>query len=243
LFDQHYLSNRPHLVALGDSHVAVIAEAARRPELRWPVSTCLVGGATAQGLHNPNSRTDALGQFRRRCDNARAWQYLVFMLGEIDCGFVIWYRAEKYGVSVESQVEHSLGGYRELLGRQIQRGFRTLVLSVPLPTIQDGQDWGEVANARREVKASLRDRTDLTLEYNRRLATECAEIGAIFIDFTADMLDPESRQIRSEFMNPDPTDHHLNVEVFGELVARRLLSVVSRLEGPDGRRPREMVRS
>jgi hypothetical protein len=197
----------------------------------------MVRGATAQGLHNPNSKTDALKLFRDRCDAARSWQILVFSLGEVDCGFVIWYRAEKHGVSIESQVQHSLTGYRGLLARQIDLGFHTMALSVPLPTIGDGQDWGEVANARREVRAGQRDRTELTLDYNARLRSACEEVGAEFLDATTPTLDPATGLVRVEYLNEDPTDHHLHYErhaklvgaAIGERVAPIQRSVDSRL--------------
>jgi hypothetical protein len=190
--------------------------------LRAAVSTCLVRGATAQGLHNPNSKTDALQIFRDRCDGARTWQILVFSLGEVDCGFVIWYRVEKHGVSIESQIQRSLAGYRGLLARQLDLGFRTMVLSVPLPTIRDGQDWGEIANARREVKATQRDRTELTLDYNVRLRSLCEEMGAEFLDVTTPTLDSATGLVHSEYLNETRTDHHLHYKKHAKLVGTAL---------------------
>jgi hypothetical protein len=213
---------RPHLVGIGDSHVGVVQKAVDYGYLRAAVSTCLVRGATAQGLHNPNSKTDAMRVFRDRCAQARDWQILVFSLGEVDCGFVIWYRAEKHGVSVGSQVQRSLAGYRDLLARQLAAGFRTMALSVPLPTIEDGQDWGEIANARREVQASQRDRTELTLDYNARLRSTCEEVGAEFLDVTTPTLDPASGLVRSEYLNEVRTDHHLHYERHAKLVGTAL---------------------
>jgi hypothetical protein len=192
------------------------------------VSTCAVRGATAQGLHNPNSQTDALAKFQIRCDEAKAWQHLVFLLGEVDCGFVIWYRAEKHGVSIDSQVEHSLTAYVGLLERQIDRGHEPIVLSVPLPTIRDGQDWGEVANARREVKASLVDRTGLTLEYNRRLREACTRIGAVWVDATTPTLDPDTGVVKDSYRHANPEDHHLDLEAYARLLAERFPHAISR---------------
>jgi hypothetical protein len=226
LFDRRALARRPHLLAVGDSHARVVWDAARLPDLRAGVKMCLVRGATAQGLHNPNSRTNALRTFQQRCEQAPTWQTLVFLLGEVDCGFVIWYRAEKYGVPVESQLQLSIGSYVEFLDRQVQAGFRTLVLSAPLPTIRDGQDWGEVANARREVKAGQRDRTKLTLEYNARLWSACTRIGADFLDVTTPTLDPGTELIRSDYLNPDPTDHHLHPRKYAELVGPAISSAL-----------------
>jgi len=203
---------------MGDSHILAVAYAALDSMLRADISLCVVSGATAQGLHNPNSRTNALPIFEQRCARARSWQKLLFMLGEVDCGFVIWYRAKKYNVDIESQLRLSLNAYSNLLAQQVDDGFSVLVLSAPLPTIRDGQNWGEVANARREVDASQRDRTDLTLEYNARLSEICSEIGASFIDATSQTLDPQTRLLRPEYLNSTPTDHHLDRQRYVPLV-------------------------
>jgi hypothetical protein len=217
-FDHGRPRRRPHLIALGDSHVQVVLDAARRPELRAAVSLCSVYGATAQGLMNPNSATDAVAVFDHRLRRVPEWQTLVFLLGEVDCGFVIWHRAEKHGVSVESQLIRSLTAYGGLLERNAGR-HRTLVLSAPLPTIRDGQDWGTIANLRRDVRASQRSRTELTLEYNSRLEVLCREVGARFLDVTTATLDPGTGLIATEFNHPDPMEHHLHPQRYAELVA------------------------
>jgi hypothetical protein len=225
-FDRVPPRGRAALIALGDSHVRVVADAARRPELRAAVSLCSVDGATAQGLRNPNSVTDARSTFERRLRGARPWQSLVFQLGEVDCGFVIWYRAEKHGEPVAAQLARSLAAYRELLVRHLPR-HRTLVLSAPPPTIRDGQTWGSVANLRREVRASQRRRTDLTLEYNAMLAGTCAEIGARFVDVTTPTVDPRTALVREDFRHPDPTEHHLHPARYAEVVAGALSRALS----------------
>lgn len=190
------------------------------------VSDCIVSGATAQGLVNPNSKTDALATFQRRIDAAQRWQTLVFMLGEVDCGFVIWYRATKHQVPVDDQLRHSICSYAGFLRAQVEAGFSVLVLSAPLPTIADGQDWGEVANLRSEVTATQRERTDLTLEYNARLAAASGTVGATFVDVTSPMLDAGTGIIRADLLNVDRSDHHLDDERYADLIAPRLAAAL-----------------
>jgi hypothetical protein len=201
-----------------------VREAQRRgllPEVR--VDVCWVSGATAQGLVNPRSKTNAMPIFSRRLAAARPWQVLCSQLGEVDCGFVIWYRAEQHGVSVESQLERSLGGYVALLDRARRHGLgRTLVISAPPPTIPDDQQRGDVARARETVSASVRDRTELTVEYNARLRATCAERRIGFVDVTTPILDPVTGVVDVRYLNPDPEDHHLDPHRFAPLVAERL---------------------
>ena len=117
-----------------------------------------VGGATALGMVNPNSRTNALQSFREVIGRVPQGRSLLFMLGEVDCGFLIWHRAARLGSSSQ-QFEESLHNYFGFLNSLLSEGRRSLVVSiVPPPTILDGQTWGEVANARSAVAASLADR-------------------------------------------------------------------------------------
>jgi hypothetical protein len=54
---------------------------------------CIVGGATAQGAVNPNSKTDALAIFQKKIKYTNADNILI-MLGEVDCGYLIWVRSK-----------------------------------------------------------------------------------------------------------------------------------------------------
>jgi hypothetical protein len=236
-FNSRWLAERQgrsHLLSIGDSHARILREVQRRgllPELR--VDICWVSGATAQGLVNPRSQTNAMPIFSRRLAAARPWQVLCSQLGEVDCGFVIWYRAEKHGVSVESQLERSLGGYLELLDQARRHGFRrTLVISAPPPTIPDLQRRGDVARAREAVGASKSERTALTLEYNARLRAACDERRIGFVDVTTPILDPGTGVVDPRYLNPDPEDHHLDPDRFAPLVAERLWTALRSLS-PD----------
>jgi hypothetical protein len=223
------LTRRRPVLCLGDSHIRVFDHINRRrlvPDVRFFVFP--VDGATAQGLVNPNARTDALRLFARRLRRAKTSAPVVFQLGEVDCGFVIWYRAEKHGVSVESQLERSITAYRDFLSHTRDDGFeRIVVLSVPLPTIADDQTWGAVADARRDVTTTQRERTDLTLRYNALLEEACAGLGIRFLDVTSPQLDPETGLVSSVFTNADPLDHHLDDEAYANLIADRLAPVLA----------------
>ena len=79
------------VLILGDSHAKVF----RYPMLRFRLwqkylNVVSVGAATASGLENPNSKTQAFQQFDRALGTTRA-KKVVVMLGEVDTGFVIWY--------------------------------------------------------------------------------------------------------------------------------------------------------
>lgn len=236
-FERRVLARRrPHLIAMGDSHTYAVAGAARLRFVRARVSLCQVGGATAQGLRNPNSRTGARRIFEQRCDRAQTWQNLVFLLGEVDCGFGIWYWAERHGTSVTSQMRRSIDSYTELLRRQIRRGFRVFVLSVPLPAIADGgaEPGGSIASVRSRIDATQRERTELTLEYNAQLSASCVEIGAIFVDATTPMLDATTGLIKHEYLGKKPFDPHLKWGKYAYLVGSALMEALAHCDSGDG---------
>lgn len=217
------ISRRPHWHVIGDSHLGSFQLAARKGLFRRPPVFTRVAGATAVGLRNPNSKTDALGVFRRALTPHDPNKIPVIHLGEVDCGFVIWYRAQKYGESVDTQFAQSVDALLAFVDELRQLGYDRIVLTgATLPTILDGQAWGDVANARREVTATLKERTDLTLRYNARLREGAAARGLPFVDLTDDVLDPATGLVSKTFRHPDPRDHHLDPEKIGPLWADAL---------------------
>ena len=220
--------NRTHAVCLGDSHVRIFSYIQRKRMLQqfW-FDVCVVGGATAQGAINPNSKTDALSLFKKRITKARPFQTLIFQLGEVDCGFVIWYYSQKYQIAIEDQLRRSATNYISFLLSIKKSGFKNIIaLSAPLPTIFDGQDWGEIANARNEIKVSLIKRTELTIRYNHLVCNLCHKNNIMFFDTTIELLDKKNSIIKSKFMNKNKCDHHLDNFEYGKVICNLLCSKV-----------------
>jgi hypothetical protein len=206
------------ILVFGDSHAQVFYH--RR--IKECMDGCFfniykVGGATASGLANPNSKTRAYQVYRRALENSRA-RAVVVLLGEVDTGFVIWYRAQKYNEPIRAMLDLTLETYSKFLLEIKKQGLGVVVISAPLPTIQDGNDWGDIAKARREVKASLRDRTDLTLEFNRRVHAFCVQNNLIFVNLDPHCLD-ESGLVSPRLLSSDRNNHHYEVGVYADLMA------------------------
>jgi hypothetical protein len=218
---------RPELLVLGDSHAAVFDWMGRRGWFpRHRVRAVVVPGATAQGMVNPNSKTNAIRRFKRAAWAARS-DAVLLQLGEVDCGFVIWYRARKHQEPVESQMRRSLAGYFSLVDWLTARGHERIVLTgAALPTIRDGQTWGDVANARKEVTASQAERTALTLRYNAALRDGARARGLAYVEITDRVLDPTTGLVAPEFLGSDPLDHHLSTEKTAPLWADALRGIV-----------------
>ena len=209
------------ILVLADSHGAVFRHDLFKthfPDITLDVH--LVHGATASGMENPNSsKTQAYPIFMAALAASRAPQAVV-TLGEVDTGFVIWHRAAKYGESVEAMAERAIAAYTRLLG-EIAATRELLCLSTALPTIRDGNVWGEVANLRKTVTATQHERTELTLWFNERVQDWCLAHGVDYLALDGVSLGFDGL-VRPELLNPNPCDHHYHWTRYAELIVPRI---------------------
>jgi len=209
---------------LGDSHTPIFSHPAftkNFPEFCFNVVTVI--GATASGLENPNTKTQAYPIFKEALRQATA-EKIIVMLGEVDTGFVIWYRTQKYQESVTAMTDRAINSYSKFL-LEVAARFKVICISTPLPTIQDGNDWGDVANARREVTATQLERTSLTLKFNQKMQAFCKQhnISYIMLD---DACVGEDGVIKQELLNRNPNDHHYDPDAYSTLLVERLTSAL-----------------
>lgn len=205
------------ILVLGDSHVLVFScdhMAQAFPDHHFDVVN--VPGATVSGLPNPNAVTAAKQKFDEAIASTKA-RKVVVMIGEVDTGFVIWYRAQKYGASVDEMVELALTHYQQLL-LELRERFDVACVSTPLPTIRDGADWGEVANRRREVSATQSERTELTLTFNSAMQAFCASSGIAYVMLDEDSLG-DNGVVKDSLLNADPRDHHYDAQEHARMIA------------------------
>lgn len=215
------------LVFVGDSHIRTMKWAFEQKLIPCPCEFIEVGGASSIGLRNPNSQTNAIEIFKQALLPFRPGITPIIHLGEVDCGFVIWWRAMHFAEPVEDQLAASVAAYFDFVDHLIEAGYTDVILTgATLPAIRDGQDWGDIANARRDVTASLADRTGLTMRYNEMVGAGAADRGVRFVDISGDLLDNQTQTIAEEHRHPDPTDHHLNPETAGAIWAARLNEAV-----------------
>lgn len=216
-----WASRRTHVLCIGDSHIKVI-EDVHVPGVWFRVK--MLGGATASGVENPNSKTQSRSIFGAWLKRAKPWQGVLIQLGEVDCGFVIWYRAERHGISISEQLEMTLDSYAGFIESIRAMNFRRVtVLSAPLPTIGDSPtEWGEVANLRKAVTTKQIDRTNLTLKFNELLSERCSAIGVEFVDVTSKQLDPHTGIVDRKLLRPTYHDHHLADEPYARLIGDEL---------------------
>lgn len=191
-----------------------------------------IGGATASGLENPNSKTQSLPTFAEAVRKSAA-RTIIVQLGEVDAGFVIWYRAEKYNTEVTETLQYALTGYQRFLTSLLGER-RVICLSAPLPTIRDGQEWGAVANARREVKASHMDRTQLTIRFNEGVREFCEKANIEYLDFDDESMGKDGL-VDMRLLNSDPLDHHYEPCAYMEMMIPKLRERLSSGISPSNR--------
>ena len=206
------------MLCIGDSHVAVFKDV-QVPGV-W-FRTYVIGGATASGILNPSSQTESFKLITARLERARPYQQILLLLGEVDCNYLIWHRAQRLGLSVDEQLDLTLSSYTGMIDRIVGQGFtRVLVLSAPLPAITDSTiAEGRIARIRSQVKASRLERTELTQRFNRKLERRCCEIGAVFVDVTSGQVDPRTGVIHHRFVRDNPRNIHLTRGPYSELIS------------------------
>jgi hypothetical protein len=209
-------TGRAHVVIMGDSHVGVV-RAALQPEDTAPLiphawfDPVIVAGATARGLANPFSKTNAMTIFRRRIELAEPWQHIVFQIGDADCGFMIWFRATQGDIMEE--LEKSIENYVAFLDEIHAQGHENLIVMSSPAT------GGPKKLRRHGIEVSERDRADLTQRYNEEMERHAG--AYTFVDTTTPTLDPATGLVMRSFIKPnDP--HHLSHEPYAQLIAEKL---------------------
>lgn len=218
-----------NIIVCGDSHAGVF-RFMNNKQKNIHFDVCEVGGATAQGMVNPNSKMNALSIFINKIKKSKKADKIIIMLGEVDCGFLIWVRSKRYNISVYKQIENSTENLFKFIEKIINNFNYSkediIVIGSVLPTIKDSTNKKYLNGARSEVDVSQKIRTDKTLEYNEILKTYCKKNGHHYIDITEETLDSNSNIIKDNFINNNPCDHHLDNEKTYSMWLNKLQSIL-----------------
>jgi hypothetical protein len=216
------------VLCCGDSHTKVF-HFCNQKQSKYLFDVCKVSGATAQGAVNPNSKTDALNLFQSKIKSTDADKILI-MLGEVDCGFLIWVRSKRYNISIDEQIELCVQNLftfvHDIINTSKYKSDDIIIVGAVLPTICDSTNKQFLCGARSEVNVSQLKRTAKTIEYNALLKNKCKENGYHYIEITDTILG-ENGLVRSGFLNKDPNDHHLCDEKTYQLWLTELNTIFS----------------
>ncbi len=200
------------ILVLGDSHSTVFKGATSDRSIAF--TNFMVTGASAQGSVNPHSKTNALQVFKQALEQYAVGHHAcMVMLGEVDCGFVIWYRAKKYSVSVSSQLDRALRNYEQFLLEVVEQKFRPseiLICCVVPPVIKDSTDSRFLKGERASISTSQLERTKLTVKFNERIREMCNRRNYKFIDIYGLLVDKSTELVDDRFLSDNPYNHHLD---------------------------------
>jgi hypothetical protein len=163
------------VLVIGDSHseafnaFSAYQLIVKLPKLQFQV--CSVGGATALGLKNLNSHTQAAKKFKKAIQGFNG-KRIFLVLGEVDIGFVIWLKAKEKNIPIKTTFDIAIHNYCNFIS-EIKNEFDLSVISTPLPTINEKNTQGEVASKRSSISISQKDRTELTLLFNSKIQSFC----------------------------------------------------------------------
>lgn len=211
---QSRMFNGRSILVLGDSHCGVFEYCFDRGLLTPHWLNCeIVAGATAYGLNVDTSATQGWQKFDSALRRFADCDVVVIMLGECDCSFALWKKAEQLNLDPASLIDHSLAGIRRLVRRirdeSSSPGRKIVLAGAILPTVSDSAAWRQENQLRREITASQVERTQLVLAFNEKLKRLAGELDLAYFDLTAQTLDSATGLVDEHFA-ASAEDHHLS---------------------------------
>lgn len=161
------------MIALGDSHIDIY-----KP---FATTLCLVGGASAYGLHNKESITKALTIFTNFL-TPQSPDYVISMLGEVDCNSIAWTLSQG-DKSWEGIIDTSITRYINFIK---QFRFKFIISSAPLSPVErfDKLPFLTPTSPRRSVKWDRSKRAQVVNYFNSKMKKLCIMNNIYFLDFT-----------------------------------------------------------
>lgn len=223
-------SNSLKVLVIGDSHAAIfkikLFNLFRKfllPNITFEVFSVL--GATISGIENPNSKTKAGEIFNNAIINNKHVKYCILQMGEVDTGFVLWYKHENEGISIDALMVKSVNRYKQLIDKVLVAGYTPIIISTPLPTIKDNCVWGEVSNLRKTIKANQIERTQLTIKFNTSIREYCNGRG--IHNLNLDNISKGSKGVVKTFLRHyNKKDHHYNPITYSILLILKLRKII-----------------
>lgn len=211
------------ILVLGDSHAFPFEHSKKFkytfPKYNWEVK--VVVGATISGLSNPNSKTQAMPIFESKI-NEKKRDIIIILLGEVDCGFVMWLRSEKNKNSIKEIRKETEEKYKDFIKKASLQCEEVIIISAPLPTIPDKSSSGDVAKARAKVTSSQHERTNLTCEFNSNIEDWTKDkLNISYLNLDTFCLG-KNGLLKEKFINNDKLDHHYDKAAYTNLLLTKL---------------------
>ena len=217
----------PELMVLGDSHMKVFRSAPLNLGLwQYYINLNAVGGATASGINNENSKTRAGAKMREAIAASKA-KLGVICIGEVDIGYAMWLKAKSKERPIEEMLEVALENYRGLL-LEMKAKMKVFCISAPLPTIGDGDISTKIGRKRQHLGVPFKDRLDMTLRFNKSMNEFCDANDIYYLNL--DEVCMEDGVVASFLQNKNPDDFHYDRTEYAKLIAPELKKVLKTIK-------------
>ena len=172
-------------------------------------SICMVPGATAYGLLNPESKTKARIKFLEFLNKYSDF-IPISCLGEVDCNALVWKSCQN-GWTARRFINKATLNYMEFI-REIPN--KTVVCSVIPPIVESYQSplyLKRRSKPRSYVAAGIGTRANTVDYFNSRMERFCKTEGFWYLDFAPSVKGPNGR-VKKEFIKR-LDDSHLNGKI------------------------------
>ena len=215
---------KKNILAIGDSHIRVFEHWFFKLFKRgFHFNIIYVPGATAYGIANRRSKTNAYNRFYDGLER-RDYQHIVVTLGEVDTAYTLWHISQRDGKNIDEVLKVSAQRYIDFL-KELSTYAPVTVLSASLPTIADLTDCDDsIQGIRKKIPITQKERTALALKFNSLIDEFCQNEKDInFINFDRYALNPKTELVRSWLVNRrNPCDHHYWRWVYALLICFKL---------------------
>lgn len=207
----YILFKKKVVLCVGDSHSEIFSYSKLNLEFHSTIFfSYAVNGATATGIRNPVSKTNARNKILFYLKMIPRSVNIFTSFGEVDCGFLFWYKNQKYKLKLETQVEKAFGNYVKFINYVKKIGFNSIgIYNIPLPTLDYYNPVTYKWSLRKLVKVNIENRANVTSNFNKKLKLLCKDNGYKFIDTNKTIFNRNKRRVYEKYINKDMNDHHI----------------------------------
>ena len=190
------------------------------------INVKVVGGATAYGLNNRSSSSQTLNKFLIELNRFKTYNTTIIQLGEVDCAYILWKKAQDYNNSAYDNIYISIKGYELLIKELLPYNKRIILSGAILPTVKDGQKNSSEVALRDTVSTNQRERTNLTLKFNEQLKLLAIKYKLEYIDITEETINQNTGLVDDKFIIKDKVDHHQSQENTSMIWVSKLRNII-----------------
>ena len=224
--------DRYKVCVTGDSHTAFWGVAARF-YINTDVVRIRIPGMSAQGLINKDSHLKSAEKIISaftKCHNGNSG-YLFIQIGQVDIDYVWYFRQMKYKntLNFRDQIDKSIDNLFVFLRDNIlnstvkDQEVKIIVHGVHLPPL-DNKDMRDKlyhhfmnrAGLTKEyldeylILPSHRERTQMALQFNKKLKQKCKGFGCLFVEISSEIIDEKTGIVQDKYVKQNEVDIHLD---------------------------------